>query len=244
MDKRDPISTRKKERAFSHQELAAKRGIALGGTSLARRTIGSTPLLRFVSGYWPDIHVSHSKMTPNVKADSHLLPEEPLLGDLPTRNSLKDSVAYAQRHSMEDLHPAFTDGGFRYDENNDRFIAELGEVYDEATLFDGQRAFADALEQFQQGVKPKYKSQIDLCAVHTWDEVIQYAEEARRKYTGVGGKGITKKIGHGLKIFQTAAPAIQAWLKLLPSTTWYGSILCGGLIIVLEVCSSSWALSE
>lgn len=175
-------------------------------------------------------------MTPNPIEDARLNPQEPLLGDLLTSIPVKDAVAFAQRQVTEDVHPAFADTRLIYDQSNDCFATEAEEVYDEAALFDGQRAFADALQQFQQGVKPKYKSQIDLCASHTWDEVIGYADEARRKYTGVVRKGIMRKIDHGLKTFQTAAPAIQAWLKLLPSTTWYGSILCGGLIIVLEVC--------
>lgn len=175
-------------------------------------------------------------MTPNPVEDARFIPQEPLLGDLPSSIPVKDSVAFAQSQVTEDIHPAFADAGLIYDQSNDRFATEAEEVYDEAALFDGQRAFADALQQFQQGVKPKYKSHIDLCATHTWDEVIGHADEARRKYTGVGRKGVMKKIDHGLKTFQTAAPAIQAWLKLLPSTTWYGSILCGGLMIVLEVC--------
>jgi len=175
-------------------------------------------------------------MTPNPIEDPRFIPQEPLLGDSPTSIPVKDSVAYAQSQVTENVHPAFANAGLIYDQNNDCFATEAEEVYDEAALFDGQRAFADALQQFQQGVKLKYKSQIDLCATHTWDQVMGYADEARRKYTGVGRKGIMKRIDHGLKTFQTAAPAIQAWLKLLPSTTWYGSILCGGLIIVLEVC--------
>jgi len=196
----------------------------------------STPLQRYDSGCRPYIYDPYLKMTPNPIDDSRLIPNEPPLGDLRIPTPVKDSVAYAQSQVTEDVHPAFGDAGLRYDQNNDCFVTEAEEVYDEAALFDGQRAFAAALQQFQQGVKPKYKSQIDLSANRTWGEVIDYADEARRKYTGVGQKGIMKKIDHGLKSFQTAAPAIEAWLKLLPSTTWYGSILCGGLIIVLEVC--------
>ncbi|KAL8686212.1 MAG: hypothetical protein Q9224_005519, partial [Gallowayella concinna] len=122
----------------------------------------------------------------------------------------------------------------KYDTKHDCFAADFEGIYDEATLFDCQRAFADALEQFQQGVKSKYESRIDLVASHSWDEVIEYANEARNKYVGVDRKGIMKKIDHRLKTFQTAAPAIEAWLKLLPSTSTYGSVVCGGLTLILE----------
>ena len=149
--------------------------------------------------------------------------------------STKDAAAYARYRITEDLHPAFADTGIDYNTQTDSFAADVDEIYDEATLFDSQKAFANALEQFQQGIKCKYKSKIDLRESHSWDEVMKYANEARDKYTGIDKRGITKKINNKLKTFQTAAPAIQAWLKLLPSTSTYGSIVCGGLTIILEV---------
>jgi hypothetical protein len=72
---------------------------------------------------------------------------------------------------------------------------------------------------------------------------MEQAERARNEYTGVGKEGIIKKIDSGLRTFQTAAPAIEAWLKLLPSTTIYGSIVCGGFTVILEVRRWSTALS-
>ena len=174
-------------------------------------------------------------MTTVSTEDSQYVPHEHLHDDLPRLNPIKDSATYAKDHVTEDLHPAFANSGLRYDNARDCFAAESEDIYNEAALFDSQKAFADALKQFQQGVKPKYKSQIDLCATHTWNEVMEYADQARNEYTGVGQKGIMKKITHGQKTFQTAAPAIEAWLKLLPSTSIYGSIVCGGLTIILEV---------
>ena len=174
-------------------------------------------------------------MTPNSTEDAQCAPHELPHDDLPRLNTIKDSAAYAKDGITEDLHPAFASSGVRYDTNRDCFAADSEDVYDEAVLFDSQKAFADALKQYQNGVKLKYKSQIDLCATHTWNEVMEYADRARNKYTGVGQKGIMKKIDNGLKTFQTAAPAIEAWLKLLPSTSIYGSIVCGGLTIILEV---------
>ncbi|KAL8688806.1 MAG: hypothetical protein Q9218_005371 [Villophora microphyllina] len=165
---------------------------------------------------------------------SEYISDNPLHEDIPSPSPIKDSTAYAQSRIIEDLHPAFVDSSFRYDTTKDLFAAEFEEVYDESALLDCQQAFAEALRQFQEGVKPKYKSQIDLNATHTWNEVIQYVDEARKKYTGVDQRGIARKINNGLKKFQTAAPAIQAWLKLLPSIAFFGSIVCGGLTIILE----------
>ncbi|KAL8811796.1 MAG: hypothetical protein Q9223_007454, partial [Gallowayella weberi] len=164
----------------------------------------------------------------------HVASDESLGDSSQSTTPIRDSAAFAQNHVTKDLHPALSDASIRYDTRHDCFAAEFEGIYDEATLFDSQRAFADALEQFQRGVKPKYESSIDLVASHNWDEVIKCANEARSKYVGVDRKGIMKKIDNRLKTFQTAAPAIEAWLKLLPSTSTYGSVVCGGLTLILE----------
>lgn len=171
--------------------------------------------------------------------DAQCASMEPLQNNSTSLNFTKDLAAYAENHVTEDLHPAFADSEGRYDTKNGCFTAEFEDVYDEEALFDSQRAFADALEQFQQGVKPKYNSQVDIREPHSWDEVMQYANEARNKYTGVDKEGIAKKINNKLRTFQTAAPAVQAWLKLLPSTSTYGSVICGGITIILEACFKS-----
>ena len=170
-------------------------------------------------------------------ASSEHVPPGSNADDGPNTNSIKDAALYAQQHISEDLHPAFVEPGLSYEASSDSFIAKVDDVHDKAALFDSHRAFADALEKYQQGVNTKYKSEIDLGTTHDWEEVMKYANEARDQYTGVGKKGIMKKIDHRLKTFQTAAPAVQAWLKLLPSTSTYGSVVCGGLTIILEVGS-------
>ncbi|KAL9018869.1 MAG: hypothetical protein Q9185_003840 [Variospora sp. 1 TL-2023] len=167
-------------------------------------------------------------------ADSPWASTEPICEEPSSSNSTKDSVAYAENHVTEDLHPAFSEIGIRFNTRTDSFTTEYNAPYDEAALLDSEKAFVDALDQFQQGVKPKYQSQIHLREIHSWDEVIKFANDARDEYTGVDKTGVAKKINERLRAFQTAAPAIQAWLKLLPSTSTYGSVVCGGLTIILE----------
>lgn len=168
-------------------------------------------------------------------ADSPWASTEPICEEPSSSNSTKDSVAYAENHVTEDLHPAFSEIGIRFNTRTDSFTTEYNEPYDEAALLDSEKAFVDALDQFQQGVKPKYQSQVHLRETHSWDEVIKFANDARDEYTGVDKTGVAKKINERLRTFQTAAPAIQAWLKLLPSTSTYGSVVCGGFTIILEV---------
>ena len=181
-------------------------------------------------------------MTPTTAHTDHYEIEKPFHDIESTPKPMRESVRYAEERVTANLHPAFADAGVNYDPNIGRFTAEPEDVYDEAALFDSQRAFADALDEFQKGVEPKYKSHVDLQATHTWGEVMEQVDEARNRYTGVRQDGIVKKINNRLKTFQTAAPAIQAWLKLLPSTSIYGSVVCGGLTIILEVCDAAWLL--
>ncbi|KAL8806456.1 MAG: hypothetical protein Q9182_001371 [Xanthomendoza sp. 2 TL-2023] len=125
----------------------------------------------------------------------------------------KISAAFALNHVTKDLHPALSDPSIRYDTRHDCFAAELEGIYDEATLFDSQRAFADALEELQRGVRPKYESRIDLVARHNWDEVIECANEARNS-----------RACHR-SVAETSAINVNLWL----GRVW------GGLTLILEL---------
>ena len=174
-------------------------------------------------------------MASNSSEISQRVPDEDPRDGLLNRRLTGEAAIYAGKHITEDLHPAFVDSGIKYDYSIDRFAPEIEDSCDEASLYEDKKAFVEALQCYQQDVTPKYKSQVDLDGVHTWDEVIKYAEKARNDYLGVGQTGIMMKIDQRFKTFQSAAPAIKAWLKLLPSTSIYGSVVCGGLTIILEV---------
>ena len=179
-------------------------------------------------------------MAATAHTDQHGL-DKPFHETISAPKPMKESVRYAGERVTANLHPAFADAGVSYDPNVGCFTTEPEDAYDEAALFDGRRAFADALEEFQKAVEPRYRSHVDLQATHTWGEVLEQVDEARNRYTGVRQDGIVKKINNRLKTFQTAAPAIQAWLQLLPSTSIYGSVVCGGLTIILEVGDAAYS---
>ena len=133
------------------------------------------------------------------------------------------------------LHPAFSDPSIRNDCDVGYSSDESDAIYDDKALFDCQEAFKNELQLYEDGADPKYRTGVDLMTPHTWADVMAEVETARRKYEGVGKKGIRKKIGNGWRNFISAAPAIEAWLQLLPNNSLYGSVLCGGLTIILEV---------
>ena len=149
---------------------------------------------------------------------------------------MNTSVDYTDNHVDGELHPAFGDSQVDYHDGSDKFLARTDTLLDQQALFDSQQAFSKALAEYERDADPKYKTGIDLQSTHSWEEVQKQVEKACAEYKGVDKKGILSSIRCGLRNFHTAAPAIEAWLKLLPSTTIYGSILCGGLTIVLEVC--------
>ena len=142
---------------------------------------------------------------------------------------------YSDNHVDGKLHPAFSDSRIRNDCDVDYSSDETDAVYDDKALFDCQEAFKHELQLYEDGAGPSYRTGVDLMTPHTWRDVMAEVEAARRKYKGVEKKGIKRKIGDGWKNFISAAPAIEAWLELLPNNSLYGSVLCGGLTIILEV---------
>ncbi|KAL6721426.1 hypothetical protein ACLMJK_000529 [Lecanora helva] len=155
------------------------------------------------------------------------------------------AVDYTDNHVVEELHPAFEGSDISYNNESDQFLPRADTHTDEDALSDTQQVFAEAMKQYEKDADPKYKTGIDLTNnTHTWDDVLKHVEAARDKYKGVGKEGVLTSIHSGLRNFHTAAPAIEAWLKLLPSTTIYGSIFCGGLTIILEAAIRLGKLRE
>lgn len=173
--------------------------------------------------------------TPSKPEQLSLLP-----GDFVNGHLANISVDYTDNHVDGDLHRALENSDILYNKESDNFLATADVFTDEDALLDSQRAFSEALQEYEKDADPKYKTGIDLRAVHTWEEVIKQVETACDEYKGVGKEGIMTSIRCGLRNFHTAAPAIEAWLKLLPSTSIYGSVVCGGLTIILGACLTFW----
>ena len=142
---------------------------------------------------------------------------------------------YTDNHVDGKLHAALSDPSTRDDCDVEYSSDESDAVYDNKALFDCREAFKNELQDYEDRADPRYRTGVDLMTSHTWGDVMAEVELARRKYEGVEKKGIRRKIGNGWKNFISAAPAIEAWLELLPNNSLYGSVLCGGLTIILEV---------
>ena len=168
--------------------------------------------------------------------------EQENLSILPGRSSgghlVNPSVDFTVNHVDKELHSAFLDSGYSYDSETDRFAAETVATHGKKEPFEYQ-AFKDELQKFMKTARLSNPIQKDLIDNCTWDDLIAQVDIAREEYRGIDKTGIMKSVQNGFKNFAAAAPAMEQWLHLLPSTSIYGSLVSGGLTIILRVLCDS-----
>ena len=168
--------------------------------------------------------------------------KEGKLSILPGRSSggrlINTSVDFTVNYVDKDLHSAFSDSAYSYDSETDRFAPDAAFTHKDKEPFQYQ-AFKDELQKFTETASLPNTTENDLIDNCTWDDVIEQVDLARKEYQGIEKTGIVKSIHNGFKNFAAAAPAMERWLHLLPSTSIYGSLVCGGLTIILRVLCDS-----
>ena len=164
--------------------------------------------------------------------------EQESLSILPGRSSgghlINTSVDFTVNHVDKKLHSAFSDSEYSYDSETDRFAPENVATHGSKEPFEYQ-AFKDDLKKFTEASPLPNAIQKDLIDNCTWDDLMEQVDIARDQYRGIDKTGIMKSVQNGFKNFAAAAPAMEQWLRLLPSTSNYGSVVCGGLTIILQV---------
>ena len=170
-------------------------------------------------------------------SNTTLVEQEPL-SILPGRSSgghlINTSVDFTVNHVDKELHPALSDSGYSYDSEADRFAPETVATDGNKEPFEYQE-FKDELQKFTETARLPNTFRTDLIDNCTWDDLIEQVEIARNEYQGIHKTGIVKSIRNGFNNFAAAAPAMEQWLHLLPSTSIYGSLVCGGLTVILRV---------
>lgn len=150
------------------------------------------------------------------------LVEQENLSILPGRSSgghlINTSVDFAVNHVDKELHSAFSDSGYSYDSETDKFASKNVAFHGNQEPFEYQ-AFKDELQNFTETACLPNTIRTDLIDKCTWDDVIEQVDQARNEYRGVDKTGILKSIQNGFKNFAAAAPAMEQWLHLLPSTS-------------------------
>lgn len=97
--------------------------------------------------------------------------------------------------------------------------------------------FKDAMKEYESTVKSKYKTGVDVDDMHSVDQLWKLIDTAIEDYTSQSGEAIWGKIRIGFRKLGDGSEAIQGWLGLLPTESEYLSVVCGGLKLILKVCS-------
>ncbi|KAI0478289.1 hypothetical protein F4859DRAFT_479278 [Xylaria cf. heliscus] len=105
--------------------------------------------------------------------------------------------------------------------------------------------FADALKSFEESLPDNLRTGFNLKTKYTWADVIREAEVAEMKYN----KKINKESPFGrvrgfFRILRSNSPAVINWLDLLPTESMYGSLICGGLKVILRAATRMDEIKE
>lgn len=79
------------------------------------------------------------------------------------------------------------------------------------------------------------KVHFDPAQHFTWSDVLQEVENTQSRYQGNGDKGVLRSMREKLRSFQENTERVEGWLKLLPTESWQGSLVCGGIKLILTV---------
>ncbi|TGJ84773.1 hypothetical protein E0Z10_g3977 [Xylaria hypoxylon] len=107
------------------------------------------------------------------------------------------------------------------------------------------KQFAEVLLSFEESLPDNFKTRFNLQSKHTWTEVISEAEIAEKKYNKKADKESPFGRIRGLfRILRSNSPAIHNWLDLLPTESTYGSLICGGLKVILRAATRMDEIKE
>ncbi|KAI4261054.1 MAG: hypothetical protein L6R42_003739 [Xanthoria sp. 1 TBL-2021] len=151
-----------------------------------------------------------------------------------------DAAAWMQNRLDGTYHPAlntddpcifYNKEKARFDLLSDAAKPNLQTIYQEAE--DRKRSFIKTVDGYNADARRYGSMEMDLCAEHTWDEVLfvqQRISQERDVETSKGFRGFCRT---RLRRFADNSESFQSWLKLLPTGSQYLSVLCGGLTLVL-----------
>lgn len=111
--------------------------------------------------------------------------------------------------------------------------------HDSLQLNSREQLFKDAIQSFL-GSKKGSKVSFDRSQHLTWEDVLKEVKLTQDKYQGRTDGGILPDLRGKLRSFSNHTGAVESWMKLLPTQSWQGSLVCGGLTIVLKVSRSNF----
>ena len=144
------------------------------------------------------------------------------------------SVNFIQHH-LSGVHGAFTDIQPVFDREADRFVSQdfrsIIYIPESSELNKARDSFVATFKIYEA----KEKTGTDIWSQGSWESVLFEMDHALKKYQGKQKQKVTKC----LYLCQEHQNSVRHWLRLLPSDSWQGSLLCGGVKILCNVCSNS-----
>ncbi|KAF2682330.1 hypothetical protein K458DRAFT_405626 [Lentithecium fluviatile CBS 122367] len=135
------------------------------------------------------------------------------------------------------LHPVFAETNSRYSFRLEEYMP-CGDPLEETSLKKQEDDFTrhaerckQAMDAFRQKRQSPTTSQSAVDEKTTWTDVLKGLEDAKWNWEN-SAKGVRGQARKRARVWSENARVVDAWLVLLPSSD-YGSVMCGGLKLVL-----------
>ncbi|KAH7385088.1 hypothetical protein BKA64DRAFT_646518 [Cadophora sp. MPI-SDFR-AT-0126] len=96
------------------------------------------------------------------------------------------------------------------------------------------KLFAEALKAYDAEVPKKYKTGVDIDQPHSIGDVIKQIDSGVKEYKNEAEKTAWEALRKGFWKLGENKDGLESWLKLLPSSSTYGSLFCGSLKLIIN----------
>lgn len=192
------------------------------------------------------------------------MPEALLLQDTPLSiPPLSKPAVTFLGSQINDVHPKFSDLQPTYSIEDGRFVEttqrDLVAIRETQEMQRQKELFAKAVKNFEtsrDGTKTGIRLNVDTH--HEWSDVIGDLQRIEGSYDKIKDAGASGRVRDCLRRMRRFRPTCEQWIKvghsaaaeldngkadtpskLLPTDSWQGSMICGGIKIVLTVSSFS-----
>ncbi|OJI86043.1 hypothetical protein ASPTUDRAFT_38786 [Aspergillus tubingensis CBS 134.48] len=148
------------------------------------------------------------------------------------------------RYAQHEEHGSTLDPVVRFDSETHRFVSAnpAGDThiapkgnFPPPSVYEEEQKFLQAMRDYENDSKNKYKTGIKVDQVHTMEELWNSVDQVAAKYkNSEAEKGMWNQIRNAFRKLGDHENAINGWLGLLPSESKYLSVVCGGLKFILH----------
>lgn len=129
-------------------------------------------------------------------------------------------------------------------DDNSISMPDEATILSDVALNDQSQQFLSAVTAYEQSHNGKGSNALELVNSSSWSDVLNQVERVQRQYEGAVKTGFLGSLRGRLRSFGDCKAPVEAWLKLLPSQAWQGSLVCGGVMIVVNVSMKCSILTD